>query len=220
MENTTFSHQLIEFLAGFDGSTAYATILGILFACGLGLPIPEDITLIAAGMLAAAGTISLPGAYFVGYLGVLVGDALLFFAGRKYGKKVFTVWPFKSIMTPERILQAEGWIQNWAKTVCFVARFLPGLRAPIYLTSGVLGVKPSVFLLQDGLAALLSVPIWVALGHWFGSNIDLALEVAKKFQIGILILVFFLILGIVGWKRWVKKKTIELEAQAIDVINK
>jgi len=207
MENTTFSHQLIEFLSGFSGPAAYATIIGILFACGLGLPIPEDITLIAAGMLAAVGTISLPGAYIAGYLGVMVGDTLLFFAGRKYGRKVFAIWPFKRIMTHERILQAEGWIQNWAKTICFVARFLPGLRAPIYLTAGVLKVKPSIFLFQDGLAALLSVPIWVYLGHWFGSNIDLALETAKKFQIGILVIVAIIILMIVLYKKWIQRAT-------------
>jgi membrane protein DedA with SNARE-associated domain len=207
MENATFSHQFIEFLSSFNGPTAYATIFGILFACGLGLPIPEDITLIAAGMLAAAGTISLPGAYVVGYFGVLAGDALLFMAGRKYGKRVFEKWPFNKFMTPERIHQAESWIHGWAKTVCFVARFLPGLRAPIYLTAGVLRVKPSIFFLQDGLAALLSVPLWVALGHWFGSNIDLALEVAKRFQIGILVVVTLFIVGIVIYKKWMNKKS-------------
>ncbi len=95
MENATFSHDFINFLSGLNGPAAYLTILGILFACGLGVPIPEDITLIAAGILASAGSISLPGAYIVGYVGVMVGDTLLFFTGRKYGHKVFRVWPFK-----------------------------------------------------------------------------------------------------------------------------
>ena len=62
MAGEKFSMKLITFLSGFDGFTAYAVILGVLFACGLGVPIPEDITLLAAGILAALDKISFEGA--------------------------------------------------------------------------------------------------------------------------------------------------------------
>ena len=39
-----------------------------------------------------------------------------------------------------------------------LARFMPGLRAPIYFTAGTVGVKFHTFLFYDGLAALVSVP--------------------------------------------------------------
>ena len=63
--------------------------------------------------------------------------------------------------------------------------------------AGVLGVRPIVFLSLDGIAALLSVPIWVLIGFWFGQNLDKAFEIAKDFQFSILgilavaVLVFF-----------------------------
>jgi membrane protein DedA with SNARE-associated domain len=206
MENATFSHEFIEFLSSLNGPAAYLTIFGILFACGLGIPIPEDITLLAAGIVAASGSISLPGAFLVGYLGVLVGDALLFFAGRKYGHKVFRVWPFSRMMTPERILLAEKKIQRNARMICFAARFMPGLRAPIYLTCGVLRVKPSTFFLQDGLAALISVPIWIYLGNWFGQNLDQALALASKVQMWLISAVALLIVGYIVKKKAFKRK--------------
>ncbi len=205
MKNATFSHEFIAFLSSLDGPTAYAAIMGILFACGLGIPIPEDITLIAAGMVSASGSISLPGAFIAGYVGVLVGDCTLFFAGRKYGHRVFRIWPFNKMMTPERILLAEKRIQRNAKMICFVARFMPGLRAPIYLTCGVLRVSPWTFLGQDGLAALLSVPIWVYLGHWFGENLDQALTLAKDVQIFPLGGVGLLVVGYLLRKRFQRK---------------
>lgn len=178
---------MLNYLATLNGPLAYTAIFGVLFACGLGLPVPEDITLIAAGVLSSAGSISLPGALVVGYAGVIVGDAILFFAGRWYGRKVFKLPLFRRVFTKDRIIMAEAKIQRNAKMICFLARFLPGLRAPIYLTSGVMKVPPSVFFLQDGLAALLSVPIWIFVGHWFGENIDPAIKLAKRLQIGILI---------------------------------
>jgi membrane protein DedA with SNARE-associated domain len=58
---------------------------------------------------------------------------------------------------------AEEKIQNNARIICFTSRFAPGLRAPVYITSGVLRVPFTVFIGMDGLAALISVPVWVFL---------------------------------------------------------
>ncbi|MCB0349169.1 MAG: DedA family protein [Bdellovibrionales bacterium] len=205
MENSGLSTTLLTYFASLSGLGAYSAILGVLLACGLGVPIPEDITLIAAGILAGMGKISVFGAYTVGCFGVLAGDAFLFFVGRKFGRRVFH-WPlFSRIFTPERIGQAEDRIQKNAKLVCFVARFLPGLRAPIYLTAGILKVRPSVFMLQDSLAALLSVPIWVFLGHKVGEDFDLAIKLAKEFQIVILVVVA-VIVCLYFVRRYFKKK--------------
>lgn len=207
MEKTGLTASILAFFTSLSGTTAYLSIFGILLACGLGLPIPEDITLIAAGILAGSGKIHVTGAYVVGYLGVLIGDAFLFFLGRKYGRAVFE-WPlFKKLFTPERVEKAEGRIQKNANAVCFIARFLPGLRAPIYLTAGVLKVKPSIFLFQDGLAALLSVPIWIYLGQWAGENSDLALEKAKEFHLYIFAFIFVFILFYFLKKKFFKSKT-------------
>lgn len=211
MEKTGLAYKLLAFFTGLSGWTAYGLIFGVLLACGFGLPIPEDITLIAAGILAGTGKISVAGAYIAGFVGVLAGDSILFMIGRKYGRKAFEWRIFKKIFTPKVIAKAEEKIQENAKMVCFIARFLPGLRAPVYLTAGVLGVKPTTFLIQDGFAALISVPVWIYLGQWAGSNMDKAIEKAQEFHIYL-----FIGLGIffVFWfgKMYLKKKKAEKEA--------
>lgn len=194
MGHTKFSITLITFLSGFSGPTAYAAILGILLACGLGIPIPEDITLIAAGILAALKSISYAGAMIAGFVGVLIGDCFLFFLGRRYGNHVFELPVFRTIFTEKRVnLAREKVLQN-SKLICFTARFLPGLRAPIYLTAGVMGVRPIVFFLLDALAALISVPIWVHLGWLLGDNLDHALGIAIKTQKYIILAIALVVL--------------------------
>lgn len=205
MEKTGLAYQLLAFFTALAGWKAYALILGVLLACGFGLPIPEDITLIAAGILAGTGKISIAGAYIAGFVGVLAGDSLLFLIGRKYGRRVFEFPIFKKFFTPKMIAKAEAKIQENARMVCFIARFLPGLRAPVYLTSGVLGVRPIVFFMQDGLAALISVPIWIYLGQWAVTNMDKALEKAKEFHVYLLIGIGALILFWIA-KSYLKKK--------------
>lgn len=178
-----YSQQLFTYLSGLSGWTAYGAIMGALLVCGLGVPIPEDVTLLAAGVLASAGNISLIGAMMVCFVGVLAGDAFLFFLGRHFGARVFMLPGFRKVFTDARIQSARTRIQKDARMICFVARFLPGLRAPIYLTAGVMHVKPSTFLMQDGLAALVSVPVWVYIGYLFGANLDLLFVLAKKLNL-------------------------------------
>lgn len=195
MAREQLSIKLITFLSGFDGVTAYAAIIGILLACGLGIPVPEDITLVAAGILAGLGTITLSGAIFVGLIGVLLGDAFLFFLGRFYGHRVFKLPVFRTIFTEERINASRDRILHNSKFICFVARFLPGLRAPIFLTAGIMGVKPIIFLTLDGLAALISVPFWVIVGWYLGGNLDATLRFVMKAQKSLLIVIALIVAG-------------------------
>ncbi|MCB0389916.1 MAG: DedA family protein [Bdellovibrionales bacterium] len=208
---SSFSYKLLAFLTSFSSWQAYAVILGVLFACGLGIPIPEDITLIGAGILAGIGTISLPGAIIAGMIGVMVGDTFMFFMGKKYGHKVIRLPLFRKIFTQERIRMAEEKIINNSKFICFIARFLPGLRSPVFLSAGMMGVKFWVFFLLDGIAALISVPFWVILAYYLSKNMEQALTVAKEFQVYILIGVVVLITGYVLFKK--KKSSRSTSAQ-------
>lgn len=159
---------------------------------------PEDITLVVAGYLSHLGNIDVVVSIVVCMLGVLMGDFTLFLIGRKFGKKAFTLPVIRSLMTPERVAFAEKKLHGNARKIMFTARFLAGLRAPIYLTAGTLGVKPQIFVGMDFLAAILSVPALVCLGYFFGDEIDIALLWARKIEHYIMIvlgalIVFFII---------------------------
>lgn len=173
---------LFNAMSGMSGVAAYAAIIGVLLICGLGIPIPEDITLLAAGLLASTGHISLAGALIAGFVGVMLGDTFLFFMGRRYGAKIFGLPGFRRIFTPARITKAEERVRRNGHFICFIARFLPGLRSPIFALAGAMGVKPSVFIMQDGFAAVISVPVWVYLGFWLGENWEEQFARVEKMQ--------------------------------------
>jgi membrane protein DedA with SNARE-associated domain len=215
----SLKEMLILSLSQLEGFTAYSAIVGLLLICGLGVPLPEDITLIAAGILSALGSISMPGAIVAGLFGVLAGDAFLYTVGRIYGRRAFNLPIIRTIMTPRRITLAERKILRNSHFICFTARFLPGLRSPIFLMSGIMGVRPLVFYGLDGVAALISVPIWVFVGHWVGENLDMAMKVAERVQlsfaaaIGFLVLVYFLI------RRYRKRRRAQRLIQAMRAQN-
>ena len=86
-------------------------------------------------------------------------------------------------MPPQRYLQVQEKFDKHGSWVLFVARFLPGLRTPIFITAGMSGrISFWRWLIMDGLASLISVPAWVYLGHYGAANKDWLLMKAHQFQ--------------------------------------
>jgi membrane protein DedA with SNARE-associated domain len=199
---------LLATLSQLEGGAAYSAIVGLLLICGLGVPLPEDVTLIAAGILAspAVGSIHLWGAVAAGFVGVMAGDAFLYNLGRIYGRKAFQLPIIRSIMTPRRVALAERKIIRNSHFICFTARFLPGLRSPVFLTAGIMGVRPLVFYGLDGFAALISVPLWVFVGHWVGENLDMAMKLAERIQLSLAAFFVLVVGSYVFYRRWRKNR--------------
>jgi membrane protein DedA with SNARE-associated domain len=179
----------MEWLLSLLTSHVYAKLAGILLLCGLGLPIPEDISLISAGYLAYLGTVELHSIFLVCFVAVLGGDALAFTVGRQFGTKILASRFGHRYFNPRRQRRVRAYFRTYGSKVIFIARFLPGLRFSIFLSAGMLHVRPYVFLVYDSLAALLSVPFLVYSAWYFGDRIDHVIKWAKRSEYGILALV-------------------------------
>lgn len=162
---------LLAFLTPY-GTHSYFVMFGILIACGFGFPMPEDVVLISGGILASHAVTNFWGVVVVCMAGVLVGDGIVFSMGRYFGPQIKKKGIFKKIFTEKVDQRAESIIRKYGDKVVFMARFMPGLRTPIFLTCGIYQVKPWKFLLLDGTAALISVPVWIYVGYVFGQNLE------------------------------------------------
>lgn len=87
-----------------------------------------------------------------------------------------------------------------------MARFLPGLRTPIFFSCGTLKMKFALFFLIDSLAAILSVPIFTLLGYFFGDKIDVVISHIKRIDRIVVIILILTILLIYLLKRVYSKK--------------
>lgn len=138
----------------------------MLLLCGLGLPVPEDIVLLAAGALGESDGRSWIEVSVLMYTGVMLGDSAIFLAGRFLGGKLRTTLWFRGYLSEAKQARVEALFDRYHSMVLFIGRFLPGLRAPIFFTAGSLRMRYLKFFILDGLAALVSVPFFVWLGHW------------------------------------------------------
>lgn len=200
---------MFALLEAFFVEYGYAAVFFVLVICGFGVPIPEDLTLVTGGVISGMGYTNPHMMFAVGMLGVLVGDGVMFAAGRIWGQKILRFKPIARIMTPKRYAQVQEKFDKYGNWVLFVARFLPGLRTAVFVTAGISRkVSYLRFIIMDGLAALISVPIWIYLGEYGAHNIDWLMAKMHSLQSGI-----FVILGIgaavVVWIWWKKRQRIQ-----------
>lgn len=170
----------IAFLMGIDPLGIYTILFGMLILCGFGLPVPEDIILITGGYLAYEEYLNVHIMVFIGMIGVLLGDAVIFFLGRKFGKKLLKLGFIKRIFTEAKQEKASRYFHKYGNKIFFIARFLPGLRAPIYFMGGSLKAKFSVFFFNDLMAACISVPLWVYAAWYYGEYIRLVIRFGRR----------------------------------------
>jgi membrane protein DedA with SNARE-associated domain len=182
----------IQHLSALTPFGAYLWLVGILLLCGLGLPIPEDISLIAAGYFSYKGVLYIHQAFLVCLCAVLLGDTFAFFLGRWFGRRLLaTRWACR-YFTLRRQRRVRAYFRKFGNRVVFLGRFTPGLRFSIFFSGGMLHLRPSVFIIYDSLAALISVPVLVYLAWFFGGQIDRVVKFARNTEHGILVL---LVLG-------------------------
>jgi membrane protein DedA with SNARE-associated domain len=130
----------------------------------------------------------------VGLAGILIGDSIIFRAGATYGEALLETRLGRHI-PGEKVERIIGLFERHGAKFIMVARFLPGVRAVTYFVAGTTGVTYWRFLLFDGIAACVSAPFWVLLGHWAGKHrmLHKAWQLAKEVQIGIILVVAGLI---------------------------
>lgn len=182
----------------------YLAVFIMLLICGFGVPIPEDVTLVTGGVIAGLGYADVNTMFAVGMAGVIIGDGMVFSIGRFQGVRVLKLKPVQRIITPERFHAAQEAFHKYGRWVMFVARFLPGLRTPVFFTAGMSKrVSFGTWLLMDGLAALISVPVWVYLGYFGARNFDWMFKILHRFQYGIFALLGLgaVVLGVVWWRK-------------------
>jgi membrane protein DedA with SNARE-associated domain len=150
----------------------YPVLFGLLFGCGLGLPLPEDIPLLAAGLMIFLGKFNPMLAAICAWCGIIGGDCVLYHLGKRFGLEVTKVPVIGSHLTLSRILEVEKHFKRWGVWVVAVGRLFAGVRGVMVVCAGAIRFPFWKFLIADGLAAVVSGGTFLFLGYYFGTRMD------------------------------------------------
>ena len=138
----------------------------LLFLGALGVPVGASVLVIAAGAFSQQGIISWTQAALLGFIGVILGDALSFGIGyharfwvdRRFGRS--SAWG-----SAKRSFEAR------AGLAIYLTRFLiTALAVPINLIAGGGGIQFRRFIIYDSLGELTWIILYGGLGYLFGSQ--------------------------------------------------
>jgi membrane protein DedA with SNARE-associated domain len=209
----------------------YLGTFGLLLAAGMGLPLPEEVPIIAAGAAVghAAEPVEVPAAvpaavssvtaappqgpfpvnfpyaaltsdygepfrssplpsnlrwwimFPICVLGAVSGDVFLYSVGRLGGPRILNARWLRRLFPPEKRERTEQNFHRYGTLVLVFARFLPTIRSPIFIMSGIMRIPLIRFILADGIAGIFGVGLVFTLAYWFGDQVrDLVVRAEGK----------------------------------------
>lgn len=181
-------------LSGSSDLLIYSVAFGVLLACGFGFPLPEDVVLFSLGYLSYRGDVHLAGSIFVALAGVLLGDSTIYLIGRILGDRIARFPLVNRLLRPDRVEKVRRAFEANGAVYLFFARFAPGVRAVTFWTAGYFRIPFRTFFLLDGLAAVLSVPLFTWIGYLLGEAFHESIQDAKDVVLLVAVLGFGVIL--------------------------
>jgi membrane protein DedA with SNARE-associated domain len=183
------------------------TYLGIfmaLFLGGLGVPIPEELPVLAAGALAHEGYMRWWVALPVCLFGVLAGDSVLYWVGHHWGERILDWSIVRRVLTAPREHVLLGAYRRHAAKTIFTARHVMGLRAAAFLTAGIARVPFWKFILVDAAAAAIGVPTGFSLAYFFTDQLGEILHDVHRVErwvtlVGLVVLATWI--AVLAWRK-------------------
>jgi membrane protein DedA with SNARE-associated domain len=204
----------------YEPTMVYLLIVLLLTASSFGLPFPEEMVLLTAGLLAHIGSnpqlyppphagavgVSVPMTAAVCFFAVFLSDLLVFWLGKRFGSQMLRHPWAQKIISPKGFEKISEWTAKFGPLACGVFRFTPALRFPGHFACGATGIRYPTFILVDGVAALLTVPTQVLLMAYFGEQV---LSVLKNVKIVLaIVIVLFLLFVLI---RHLRSKSTSLD---------
>lgn len=196
----------METLQEFVDTFTYLGIFIVLLLGSLGVPIPEEIPIIAAALLSHEGVVRWWLALPVCLLGVLSGDMVLYWVGRHWGEQVLNWRLVRLVLSSTREQWLNAAYRRHALKTVVTARHVMGLRAAAFLTAGSARVPFWKFVVADAAAALFGVPLMFGLAYFFTDQIQAIMADVHRAErwlalVGLLALAAMLGIGVWRWHR-------------------
>jgi len=130
--------------------------------------------------MVAQGRIDFVAAALACFLGIFVGDVLLFLAGRYLGRPALKRAPLRWFVRPDDVERSSEWFNRRGIVVIAASRFVPGMRLPTYFAAGLLNTKLFRFSIYFLLAAIVWTPLLVGLSSVLGGEVIKSALLARQ----------------------------------------
>lgn len=193
----------------------YAGIFLVLFVAGLGVPIPEELPIAAAAVLASQGIVRWWIALPVCVVAVVAGDVVLYWVGHHWGERILEWRLVRRILSKSREARLLESYRRHGVKIVFTARHIMGLRAAAFLTAGIVKIPFWKFVAVDGGAALVSVPIGFGLAHALTAQLHHLVRDVHRWDRWLMLLA---LLTLAGWLAYLVHRRMKKDRTIAEVL--
>lgn len=140
---------------------------------GMGLPVPEEVFVIGAGVASHNGVLEPWAALLTCIIAAIMGDCSMYAIGYHFGHGLLRDhrW-FAWLLNPRAERKMEQQIRDHGLKALFITRFLVGVRSPVYVAAGVLRIPFRYFIAFDVISASVVVSLFFGLSYVFAEQIN------------------------------------------------
>jgi membrane protein DedA with SNARE-associated domain len=146
-----------EWLSGLTPLLIYLVVGGIILAESMGIPVPGEITLVSASLLAVGGVTNIWGVAIAATIGAIIGDSIGYAIGRRGGRALLERFGrrFPKHFGPAHLARAERAFERWGVWAVFFGRFVALLRILAGPLAGALRVPYRRFLVANATGGIV-----------------------------------------------------------------
>jgi len=201
-----FGNDAMQWVLSHASGGGYVVIFALLVACGLGLPLPEDIPLIVSGIFISQKAMRWEIAAPVCWLGILGGDCILYWIGHAFGRAVTQLPVLKHHITTRRLDRVERLFGKYGVGVVAIGRLFAGIRGAMVVAAGASRFDFVKFIIADSLAAIVSGGIFMGIGYWCGINKEQLAHKLHEFRMALTTLAVLLAGALILYAYWRQRR--------------
>jgi membrane protein DedA with SNARE-associated domain/rhodanese-related sulfurtransferase len=169
----------------------------------VGLPLPALAVLIVTTAVTPPITANIMALILTGSLGTLMGDFILYFAGRRYGTGILGKLCRISISPDSCVRNTGNLFDRYGAPALTILKFIPGLSTLAPVVAGVYVMPVALFALFSSIAALVYLGAAVTLGTVFRHEVDSVISALSHYGAlgGLFILILFGLYLLFKWLR-------------------
>jgi membrane-associated protein len=189
--------QLVSDASGWS----YGVVALVSFLDAIVPIVPSETVVITAGVIAAAGHLSLALVVVAAACGAFLGDNTAYLCGRRFGTRLVDRF-FTGAKARHRLDWAKHQLAERGAQLIIVGRFIPGGRTAVTVSAGLVGYPWKRFVALDAVSAVIWALYAALLGYFGGQAFEeapwkgLLLALALGLGIG----------GLVEVVRWVRRR--------------
>lgn len=181
-------------------------VFAVTLAARAGVPLPAAPLLVVVGGVA----VTLPGgllqmwlpALAVAIVANVLGDAVWYLAGRRYGHRILRLLCRFSLSPDSCLTGSESMMARHGGGALLAAKFVPGVSVVAAPMAGALGMAPRRFLLNDMLASAVWSALYLGLGALFSRQLDALLEALATAGMALAAVAALVLTGFAAWRWW------------------